>query len=189
MIDHARRPFPLFVAGALLYAAVVAVCRPFAAGGDMLGLLELLVPLFGLPYLLLGGRAGWPSALYFLLLVPGFHYLAVLAAIQSTDWRGSGFVPGLIGGLVGSLLSFGALLALRLAKPGAAAAMGLGVGILTLLGGLGVWKMDFFAGTALDDYGLLLVLYLPWQIAFGFFLSRLLRRPAETGLVAEPAPA
>jgi hypothetical protein len=189
MIDSARRPFPLFVAGALLYSGAVALCRPLAAGGDMLRLLEILMPLFGLPYLLLGGRAGWRLALYFLLLVPAFHYLAILAAIESANWRASGFVPGAVGGLVGSLLSFGALAALRLGASRTLGTAVLGVAILAFLGGVGIWKMDAFAGTALDDYGLLLVLYLPWQIAFGFFLARLLGRRAEIGLVGAPAAA
>lgn len=184
-----HRSFALFVLGALLYAAAVALCMPRVGSDQIFTMLDLLVPLFGLPYLLLGGRFAWASALYLLLLVPGAHYLAVLAAIQSTNWTGSGFQPGAVGGLVGSLLAFAALAALRLARPGSAATIALGVAVLALLGGLGVWKADLFAGTALDDYGLLLTLYLPWQIAFGLLLSRVLRAPAQIGLAAEPAAA
>lgn len=189
MITGWRRPFPLFVLGALLYAATVVLCLTQAGADSVLSVLELLVPLFGLPYLLLGGRFGWTSALYLLLLVPAFHVLAVAAAIRSTNWSGSGLQPGLVGGLAGALLSFAALFALRLARPRSLLLMAVGTGVLTLLGGFGIWKMDILAGTPLDDYGLLLVLYLPWQIAFGFFLSRVMRAPVEIGLAAEPAPA
>jgi len=189
MITSWRRPFPLFVLGALLYVAAVVLCLTQAGADSVLSVLELLVPLFGLPYLLLGGRFAWAWALYLLLLVPAFHALAVAAAIRSTNWSGSGFQPGLVGGLVGALLSFAALFALRLARPGSGLIMANGTGVLALLGGFGVWKMDMLAGTPLDDYGLLLVLYLPWQIVFGFFLSRVMRAPVEIGLAAEPAPA
>jgi hypothetical protein len=189
MTDTSRRPFLLFVAGALLYFAAAAIAGRLVKADDPLATLEWLMPAFGLPYLLLGRRRGWRTALYFLLLVPAIHYAAVFAAIESTNGRGSGWLPGATGGLVGSFLSFAALLALGLARPRSAPLMGFGIVLLTLLGAIGVSKMDAFAGTALDDEGLLLVLYLPWQIVFGFLLSRLLRAPADIGLVAEPAPA
>jgi hypothetical protein len=189
MISRWRAPFPLFLAGALLYAAVVAICIRRASGEGTLTLLELTVPLFGLPFLLASRRRGWCLVVYFLLLVPAFHYAAVLAAIESVNWRSSGFLPGVIGGVTGAVLSFAALPALRLATVRRIDIMAAGVAVLGLLGGLGVWQMDYFASTLLDDYGLLLTLYLPWQIAFGFFLSTLLTAPGENGLAAAPAPA
>ncbi|MEA2998604.1 MAG: hypothetical protein QOH04_1545 [Sphingomonadales bacterium] len=189
MISRWRTPFPLFVAGALLYAAVVAIFIRRAGGGGALTLLELSVPLFGLPFLLSSRRTRWRLAVYFLLLVPAFHYLAVLAAIESVNWRSSGFLPGMIGGLTGAALSFAALPVLRLARFRRAGIMLVGVALLGLLGGLGVWQMDYFAGTILKDYGLVLTLYLPWQTAFGFFLSRLLPAAEENGLAAGSAPA
>src|SRR4051794_26657686 len=106
MISRWRTPFPLLLTGALLYAAVVAICIRAAVADDKLPLLELSVPLFGLPFLLSSRRRRWRLAVYFLLLVPAFHYLAVTAAIQSTNWRNSGFLPGVIGGVTGSVLSF-----------------------------------------------------------------------------------
>jgi hypothetical protein len=182
-----RATFPLFLAGAFLYAAVVSAFMR-SVGNDVLNLLELATPLFGLP-MLAAGRRSWRLAFYLLLLVPAFHYLAVLAAIKSVDWRGSGFLPGAIGGSIGAVLSFAVLPMLGLARFRRAGIMALGIVVLALLGGIGVSKMNAFSGTALDSYGLLLTLYLPWQIAFGFFLSRLLAAPEEIGLAAEPAPA
>jgi hypothetical protein len=189
MTGRGRSPFALFVAGALLYAAVAAIVIGGGGGGDNLTVLELSVPLFGVPFLVSRRLGGWRLALYFLLLVPAFHYAAVFAAIESVDLQSSGFLPGVIGGVIGSALSFAALLVLRLATFQRTAMMGIGIVVLGLLGGLGVWKMDLFSGTALHRYGLLLTLYVPWQIAFGFFLSRLLPAPTENGLAAAPAPA
>jgi hypothetical protein len=189
MIGKWRAPFPLFLAGALLYAAVVAVCIRTAGGDGALTYLELSVPLFGVPFLVSNLRKGWRLAVYFLLLVPVFHYAAVAAAIESTNWQSSGFPPGVIGGITGAVLSFAALSALRLVTLRQVGIMAVGVVVLTLLGGIGVGKMDYFSGTDLDPYGLLLTLYLPWQIVFGFFLSRLLAAPEENGLAAAPAPA
>jgi hypothetical protein len=174
-----RRPFLPFVAGALLYAAAAASC--IAAGVQGPHVLEWLTPLFGLPFLVLSRRAGWPLAAYLLLLVPAFHFLAIQAALHTTRWpEGSLFLAGLAGGLVGSTLSFGALVALRLHRPGpVAGTIAAGVSILALLGGLGLWRMEFLKGTAASDYGFLLSLYVPWQVAFGWFLAALLR-PAGT---------
>jgi hypothetical protein len=188
MIGGWRATFPLFAAGALLYAAVVAFCIVRVGDDDLFTLLKMAIPLFGLP-LLATRRRSWRLALYFLLLVPACHYLAMLAAIKSMDWRGSGFLPGVIGGSIGAALSFAVLPALALATFRRVGMMALGVIVLALLGGLGVWKMDAFSGTDLDPYGVLLTLYLPWQIVFGFFLSRLLAAPGEIGLAAAPAAA
>src|SRR4051812_27525752 len=136
MIGGRRANFPLFLAGALLYAAVVAVCIRSVGDHDVLTLLELAIPLFGLPLLTVRGRS-WRLAFYLLLLVPAFHYLAVLAAIKSVDWRGSGFPPGAIGGSIGAVLSFAGLPLLALATFPRGRAMGLGIVVFALLGGFG----------------------------------------------------
>jgi hypothetical protein len=184
-----RSPFPLFVAGAMLFAAVVAISIGRAGGDGALTLLEVCAPLFGIPFLVASRRGRWRLAVYFLLLVPLFHYAAVAAAIESVNWQSSGFLPGMLGGIVGAALSFATLPLLRLATFRRVGILAAGIVLLALLGGFGVWKMDYFSGTDLDPYGLLLTLYLPWQIAFGFFLSRLLAEPVENGLAAAPAPA
>jgi len=181
-----RDPMPLFAAGALLYVAAAAVCVTVVKG-DALTVMELLVPLFGLPFVLLGRGPRWRTALYLLLLVPAFHYLAVLAAVSSLDGMGRTRIlpPGAIGGLLGATLSFLALAALRLSRRRVLVTMIAGIVVLGLLGHFGVQEMDFLSGTRLSGYDLLLSLYLPWQIAFGFFLSRLLRVPEQ----ADPADA
>ncbi|MEA3039286.1 MAG: hypothetical protein QOE79_1799 [Sphingomonadales bacterium] len=183
-----RATFPLFLLGAFLYVAVVAACIRAIGGDDVLALLELAIPLFGLP-LLATRRRSWRLALYLLLLMPAFHYLAVVGAIESTNWRSSGIFPGAIGGSIGAALSLAVLPMLALTTFRQAGMMALGIVVLALLGGFGVAQMDVFSGTALERYSLLLTLYLPWQIAFGFFLSRLLAAPREIGLAAAPAPA
>lgn len=179
-----RNPFLLFAAGALLFAAAAALCIAADIRGNHL--LEILTPLFGLPYWLVHRRGGWTLAAYLLLLLPAFHFLAIQAAVKTSNWPESNlFVDGIAGGLVGSIPSFAALRLLGLLRPGASiGTIAAGIALLALLGGLGVWKMNFLEGTAASDYGILLSLYLPWQIAFGYFLARLLRpvRPAEPGL-------
>jgi hypothetical protein len=174
-----REPMPLLAAGALLYVAAAAACVTIVPG-DGLTPVELLIPLFGLPFLLLGRCPRWRTALYLLLLVPAFHFAGVTAAMSSLDGMGRNGIlpPGAVGGLTGATLSFLALVILRLASWRAAGTMAAGIVVLTLLGYVGVEKMDFLQETRWSGYGLLLVLYLPWQIAFGFFLSRLLRVPA-----------
>ncbi|HEY0312868.1 MAG TPA: hypothetical protein VGC56_10280 [Allosphingosinicella sp.] len=175
-----REPMLLFVAGALLYVAGAKVWVTIV-GEDGLTGFDLLIPLFGLPFLLLGRCPRWRTALYLLLLVPAFHYLAVLAAIYSLDGLGrSGILPpGAVGGVIGATLSFLGLAALRLARRRTAVTMVAGVVVLTFLGYVGVAEMDFLEGTPLSDFGVLLSLYLPWQLTFGFFLSRVLRVPPE----------
>jgi len=172
MVETLRAPFPLLAAGALLFAVALAAFV-MVAHEDMLGAAMLLIPLFGLPFLLLARRSGWKTALYFLLLVPAFHWAAVSIAMYSFDWHdGNLYVPGAAGGATGALLSFLALAALRLARPRPVATMAAGFVVLTILGVLGLHWMD-----AIDDAGVILSLYFPWQIAFAFFLARLLRDP------------
>src|SRR4051794_13214267 len=110
-------PVFLFTAGALLCVLATAACLQIGPR-DGLTLIELLIPLFGLPFVLLGHGPRWRTAIYLLLLVPGFHYLAVLAAIGSLDGMGrSGILSlGAVGGLVGATLSFLALAVLRMAR-------------------------------------------------------------------------
>jgi hypothetical protein len=175
-----REPFPLFAGGTLLYVAALAVCLAMNPG-DILAPAEMLIPLFGLPFLLLGGRAGWRIALYVLLLLPAFHWAAVSITLHSIDWRHSGdWLPGVLGGVTGGLLSFLALAAFRLAGPRPLAMMATGILVLAMIGGFGIRYMDFLSETRWSAYGLLLSLYLPWQLAFAFFLARLLRVPNRT---------
>lgn len=175
-----REPFPLLAGGTFLYVGALAGCLAMKAG-DILVPAELLIPLFGLPFLVLGGRAGWRIALYVLLLLPAFHWAAVCTTIYSFDWQHSaGWPPGFVGGVTGALPSFLALAALRLAKPRPMALMAGGTLVLALVGGFGFAYMDFLSDTGWSQYGLLLSLYVPWQLAFAFLLARLLRPPEQT---------
>ncbi|HMC91424.1 MAG TPA: hypothetical protein VKI45_03090 [Allosphingosinicella sp.] len=189
MTVRLRAPMPLFTAGALLYAAAAAVWMTMVPDGA-LNAVELLIPLFGVPFLLLGRCPRWRTALYLLLLVPTFHFAAVTAAMHSLDGMGrNGLLPpGAVGGLTGATLSFLALVILRLASWRSAGTMAVGIAVLTLLGYVGIDKMDFLQGTRWSGYDVLLALYLPWQIAFGFFLSRLLRVPPKVEPAACPNP-
>jgi hypothetical protein len=173
-----RRPFPLFAAGAVLFALALAAWVNLGRD-DLMLWLALLTPLFGLPYLVLGARARWRTALYVLLLLPAFHFAAIWGAMYSVgSHNASGYVAGAAGGVIGALLSFLALAALRLVRPRPLAAMAAGLVVLALLGAVGIQQMDFLSDTGWSQYGLILSLSLPWQLAFAFLLARLLR-PAE----------
>jgi hypothetical protein len=58
--------------------------------------------------------------------------------------------------------------------------MAAGLVVLALLGAVGIQQMDFLSDTGWSQYGLILSLYLPWQLAFAFLLARLLRPPEQS---------
>lgn len=172
--------FGLFVLGALLFAA--AITSPFAGNLDVDYRTWPFITLFGLPYVLreFTRRINWLVILYLILLVPACYFAAQTAAISVWSLTNGGSVTntpgvtlpaGLAGGLVGSALSF---LALRL--PGLRAddeppvPTGAGIGVLTVLGGLGLALADMEA-----TWSMVLWLFLPWQIVFAYFLSQLLK--------------
>jgi hypothetical protein len=192
--------FALLSLGAPLFIAALYLSAPVDQGP-----LPLLgsTALFGLPYLLreLRRQTNWLLVAYFLLFVPIVHYAATLAAIEV--FRATGFVAapfgvrlgslplsGLAGGFVGAGLSFLPLASARLRAPGSRPTllMPLGLVLLSLLGAAGV-VLAFADGWVLG----FLWLYPPWQIAFSFFLSRLLRPSparslpgAELAAIAHP---
>jgi hypothetical protein len=175
-----RRAWMLFATGAGLFAAA---CAALAGEDAIPGMVAVyLTPLFGLPYLAVAGRrrGAWPLFLYFLILLPAFHYLAFMAAVKALGsiLDGSPFVAGLAGGFVGSALSL--LVLAPLSRRGRRGAKLLsGVILLTLIGGAGAWLITPMARWA-GEYSGVLTLYLPWQVAFGFFLSRLLAKAPST---------
>ena len=184
--------FGLFILGALLFAAAVAA--PFWSD-DIDGKAFLCMILFGLPYVLraLARRTNWLAVLYLVLLVPAFFVAAWIAALYTWGaMNGGSLVPpsgamlvaGLAGGLVGSVLSFLALFLPGLRVAGARPALMIaGIALLTALGGVGLEMAD--TGAAWSQ---VLWLFLPWQIVFGYFLSRLLRpSPAKSLRDAEVA--
>jgi hypothetical protein len=170
-----RKAFLQFAAGALLYSSANALYGPRSEESI---LTYVSTPLFAMPYLLANRRAGWVTAAYLLLLIPLFHYLAYVAALLAADLSSQwGLIrAGFAGGLVGSALSFGALLLFRLHGGGPRAGIiASGVVGLALLGGFGIWIWDRVNSAVALDYSIYLLLYLPWQIAFGYFLANLLR--------------
>lgn len=181
--------FGLFVLGVLLFAAVVA--SPFSNDLDVDFRIWPWMPLFGLPYVLreLTRRINWLVILYLILLLPVFYLAANTAAVSAwmltngdslTSTPGVMLPAGLAGGLVGSVLSF---LALRL--PGLRdddeppAPTTVGIGVLTVLGGFGLAMADMD-----ETWSLALWLFLPWQIVFAYFLSRLLKPSPPKGAPA-----
>jgi hypothetical protein len=174
----------------LLFAAATA--SPFPSELAVADKALLCMPLFGLPYVAreFTRRINWLVILYLVLLVPAFYFAAWIAALYawSAMLGGSLFPPihanlvaGLAGGFAGSALSFLALFLPGLRVAGARPALMIaGIALLTTLGGFGL--------AIPEDWSAVLWLFLPWQIVFGYFLSRLLRpSPARSLRDAEVA--
>ena len=186
-MSEQKTAFVMFVIGALLFAAAIAA--PFSSDIDVDYRIWPFIPLFGLPYALreLTRRINWLILAYLILLVPACYFAAHTAAVSvwaltnvdsGTASPGAMLPAGLAGGLVGSALSF---LALRL--PGLradddepAASTTVGVAALTALGGFGLAMADLN-----ETWSQALWLFLPWQIVFAYFLSRLLKPSPPTG--------
>lgn len=169
------RTMRLFAAGAALFAIALA----FLAwrGIDVSVTAYMLTPLFGLPYLAVAARrwSAWRVHLYFLILLPVFHHLATAAAIKTVapEFERSLFVAGLTGGAVGSALS---LLAVGLVSrhPRRLALVLAGIVLLALVGGAGLWASEWVNRQVGSRYAIIVLLFLPWQLLFGGFLSLLL---------------
>jgi hypothetical protein len=149
----------------------------------------LLTPLFGLPLAVMGPRERRVTrALVLLIGLTLIHWAAWSGAVASYTpdpnaplfapasmpgiWQ---FLPGAVGGLIGAAGSFSICLLTRLAKRDGSTLIVCAVGTLVLSvfgamsvsvlldapGDIGIWQ--WFA------------VYTPWQLAFGYFLARLLR--------------
>jgi hypothetical protein len=166
------RTFWVLVCGVPLFLAAFFL-PPFT--GAAAGLEFIVYPgLFGLPWLAreFRRRVNLPLVLYFLLWVPIAHYVAVVAAGAAygdiMHPRAATWAAGLAGGLAGGALSLLPFLWPRLRAPEASPLLiGVGAIVLALIGGIGLYDVDGPAG--------LFALYVPWQIGFAYFLSRLLR--------------
>ena len=183
-----NKAFALLVLGALLFAAALILTSMYEIA--IPHALEVFTMLFGLPYVLreITRRTNWLLILYFLVLIPGIHWAATQAAVRvygEMHESNSLLTAGLVGGLVGAGLAF---LVLRLVrqlsaegKTGRLMLIGLiGLVVLTLVGGFGL----NLAADPSNSYRLVAWLYLPWQIVFAWFLSRLIRLSPPKG---EPA--
>jgi hypothetical protein len=181
-VSERNSTFGLLCLGAGLFLAATLWLNNFSF--DFPLQFELFTALFGLPYVAreLRRRTNWLAVGYFLLLVPAIHRLAWEVGLRVL-WHGDGdwnslwilrqhtpgwrFLAGLAGGFVGalSLLVFAMP---RMRSPGARALplIGGGIAALALLAALIIgFRADYAS----------LIIYLPWQVAFAFFLSRLLR--------------
>lgn len=189
-----RSGFAAFVLGALLFAGIFWL----AATRNMLGwndesttdprlLVALYTIAFGLPYALLEltRRTNFLAILFVLILIPAAHYgamTAFMAWIGEMQELGNPLVTGAVAGFTGAALAFLALFILGLRAASAGIAVFL-AGLL-LLAGWGAIGMKLLPEQPESVVDLLLRLYLPWQIIFGFFLSALLRPSPPRGTVA-----
>ena len=179
------RPLPALALGALVY--VIALTVMFRAGPQDMSLfgitpLAYLTPFFGLAYVVTR-RLGVLDILYFLIALPLVHEVAIRLASRVPGWiagRDSGaellLAAGAVGGAVGAMLSFALLAAIResaRSRTARRAAIS-GTVALAALGAIGVFVM--FSDWA-RDFGYVL-LYLPWQLTFAYFLTRMIGREA-----------
>ncbi len=184
--------FRLLGAGAALFAIALAILA--WRGEPVVTTAYMLTPLFGLPFLAAAARrpGAWRACLYFLILLPAFHYLATVAAIKATgsELDLGLFVAGLAGGAVGSALSL--LPFLQISRhPRRRLLVLAGIALLALLGGAGLWAGEGLSRQLGGQYALIALLFLPWQILFAWLLSRLLApaRPPAAACGAAPGPA
>jgi hypothetical protein len=174
----------LLAAGAALFAIALSILA--WRGFDASLTAFMLTPLFGLPYLAVAARrwSAWREHLYFLILLPVFHYLATVAAIEAIapGLDRSIFVAGLAGGAVGSGLSLLPFVVVS-RHPRRGALVLAGIVLLTLVGGAGLWADEWVSRYVAGQYAVVLLLFLPWQILFALFLSLLLdaSRPPPPG--------
>ena len=173
-----RRVFLLLAAGHVMFAvALLTLAERLGDYG-----LYAITPLFGLPLVLFGPRDRWRVRASVLLL--GFaliHYAAVFFAGRSfrIPFSGQGFtdslwIAGAIGGLVGAAGSL-ALCALgRMLRPASQAMLAIAVVALCLIGAVGVGLL-FDRSDGPGASFRFFILYTPWQLAFAYFLAKLLR--------------
>lgn len=149
--------------------------------------------LFALPLGLVlasGQRLRAKGVLYFIAVMTLVHWWAMWAAIEVATSSDQGDRGGLLGGLAGGALgAAGSWIMLMLLGPAfrtgkALATMLAATIVLALIGGYGVGVGSLanllsliggraFQGPDLDPPGLIVTLYLPWQIAYGAALASL----------------
>jgi hypothetical protein len=207
-----RMGFALLALGALLFSALLYAAITYQILGwpsdtesdpafSPQALIALYTIVFGLPYALyeLTRRANILKLLFLLVLIPAVHFGAIYAFIWWTaegqalapqidemgnEIAGSAMSPALIGGLLsgfaGAALSFMLILLLRLRAETAGLLVFLaGLLLLTAWGGIGLNMLG-----EPEAKGVVLKLFLPWQLIFAFFLSALLRPSPPRGTVA-----
>lgn len=185
-MSEQMKAFALFVLGAVLFVVALEgdwFARNLAQSDRMM----LCSAFFGLPYLLweFTRKINWWAVLYLAVLVPLYFYLADLAttAVGAQMNDSNDAMPAAIaGGLVGGALSLFTLKLGGLAGAGATTRnMLIGTAILTVLAGLGGFLIEAEVGGELSAA---LCLFLPWQIALGWFISRMMRISPKKGEAA-----
>lgn len=194
----------LLFTGPLLYFAGLAFFMALEAGSpredyDLFGLPPALYVtfLFGVPFLLTR-KLTLIEMLFFAVGIPAAHCAAQGAAYGVFHLLSDGersfelmFLAGAVGGLVGSVLSFGMLVLTQPASPNAYARRQVAIAILflPLVGGAGL----HFATAAGPESPLSwALLFLPWQVIFLLYLLKVLNsagpQRAETATDGFPEP-
>lgn len=183
-MSEQMRAFALFVLGAVLFVLALNA-EAFARTVTGTDRLLLCAAFFGLPYLLweFTRKINWWVVLYLAVLVPLVYcYLAYLAAstVGAQMNASNAAVPaGVAGGLVGAALSLFTLKLRGLAGAGATTNNALvGTAVLTVLGGAGAYLAEAGVG---GEMAAALCLFLPWQIALGWFISKMMRISPKRG--------
>ena len=182
-MSEQMRAFALFVLGAVLFVAALeteAFARP-VTGVDRVMLCSAF---FGLPYLLweFTRRINWLVVLYLVALISIYFYLAYLAAAavaEQMNAANAAIPAGVAGGLVGGALCLFTLTLGSLAGPGGTTRNALlGTATLAVLGGLGAFLAS--GGEVSPTWAL----FLPWQLALGWFIARMMRISPRRGEAA-----
>lgn len=164
------RVFWLFAAGMVLFNLNVflELAKILAGPAEW-----VFMALFGLPLSVFGWKqqGRLVRGVFLLAIVPACYFLAIQAAVKGSSSLSWGlFGAGLIGGVVGSSLSFAAIAVLggTIRKSQSLLSMVTATIALTVIGGIGLGSQG-----SLGFYGFL-TLYPAWQLVFGYALSLIL---------------
>lgn len=181
-MSEQMRAFALFVLGALLFVFALEGDW-FLRGFDPSNRMMACSALFGLPYLLweFTRKINWWVVLYLAVLVPLYFSIADMAAVtvgEQMNESNRAIPAGVAGGLVGGALALFTLLLGGLRGAGATTRNALiGTAVLTVIGGLGAWLASEGIGGEFSAA----LLFLPWQIALGWFISTMMRLSPARG--------
>jgi hypothetical protein len=185
-MSEQMRAFALFVLGAILFV-VTLEADWFAGTLEYDDKAMLCVAFFGLPYIFweFTRKINWWVVLYLAVLIPIYYLVAYTAAawVWGQMNQSNAMLPAMIaGGLIGGALSLFTLKLGGLAGPGSTTRNALvGTAVLTIVAGLGAFLAEQGVG---GEYAAVLCLYLPWQIALGWFISRMMRISPKRGEAA-----
>ncbi len=138
-----------------------------------------ITPLFVLPLLWYArNHRDWALIGVTVVGFTAVHYLAVDLTMRSYQ-PDAALLPGLIGGAVGGAGSLLLCAVFRLLRPGMPTIVFalFGAAFLAIVGSLGVYMFLTFGsrGSSADELVRMLWIYIPWQLAFAYVLSKVLR--------------